>query len=56
MKKTLLAAAMIAAMSVFMLAGCSGEGARQEQTAPATTAAPQGSDAAAQTEKKVIRR
>ena len=52
MKKTLLAAAMIAAMSVFMLAGCSGEGARQEQTAPATTAAPQGSDAAAQTEKK----
>ena len=43
---------MIAAMSVFMLAGCSGEGARQEQTAPATTAAPQGSDAAAQTEKK----
>ena len=35
-----------------MLAGCSGEGARQEQTAPATTAAPQGSDAAAQTEKK----
>ena len=52
MKKTLLAAAMIAAMSVFMSAGCSGEGARQEQTAPATTAAPQGSDAAAQTEKK----
>ena len=38
--------------AVFFADGSSGEGARQEQTAPATTAAPQGSDAAAQTEKK----